>query len=113
MQADPEPPRARPFVPQFVRIEVPPEWLHEEACARPEYPKSSLRNEETGVTAIVMVVAPNGDLVRAGIKRTSGFAKLDEAALASLRTCKFRPGSIDGVPEQMTAVMQYVWSLDE
>ncbi|MFL6659633.1 MAG: energy transducer TonB [Massilia sp.] len=108
----PAPPPAGHFVPEFVRTETGPEWLSADTCTRPEYPKSSLRNEETGTVTLYMVVAASGELIKSGVSRSSGFSNLDKAALAGLKNCLYRPGSINGVPEQMTTAVQYVWTLE-
>ncbi len=46
-------------------------------CAKPEWPKASLRNEETGITK-----------------------------------CRFKPGTVDGKPEQSWTQVSYVWTLE-
>ncbi len=107
----PPAPRVRPFVAEFVPVEVAPEYLHEETCAPPAWPKASLRNEETGTVTLYTVVASNGRTLQTGVQRSSGFRDLDRASLEAFKACKFKPGTIDGAPEQMTLHIQYVWTL--
>jgi periplasmic protein TonB len=105
-------PRARAFVPAFMRVETIPETMSFDMCKRPEYPKASRRNEETGIVTIHFVVTNRGEISSSGVYRSSGFRDLDRAALNSLNTCKFKPGSIDGEPVQMKTSLQYVWTLE-
>jgi len=47
------------------------------------------------------------------VEKSSGFRELDRAAQVGLGLCRFKPGTVDGVPQQSWTKMQYVWSLDE
>ncbi len=49
--------------------------------AHKEYPPAALRRKTEGVVKLLLVVAPNGSLVRAQIQSPSGSSILDEAAL--------------------------------
>src|SRR5471030_1848157 len=81
-------------------------------CAKPEYPKSSLRNEETGTSTLKFLIGLDGHVVEAQIVKSSGFRDLDKAAIGALSKCKFKPGTTDGKPEQSWAPVAYVWTLD-
>ena len=83
------------------------------ACAKPDYPRASLRAEETGVVTLAFLIGVDGRVVESRIEKSSGFKELDKAARAGLSLCKFKPGSVDGKPEQSWTKMQYVWKLDE
>ena len=100
------------YVPKFARVQTPAQILDISLCPKPEYPKSSLRNEETGMTTIRFIVAPTGRLVDTSVARSSGFRDLDRAALTSLSRCLFRPASIDNKPVRQPTIIQYVWSLE-
>lgn len=82
------------------------------ACAKPEYPKSSLRNEETGTSTMSFLIGVDGRVAESKIVKSSGFRDLDKAAIAALSKCTFKPGTVDGKPEQSWAPVQYVWTLD-
>ena len=79
---------------------------------KPEYPRSSMEAEETGVTRVEFVVGPGGELIDAKIKRSSGSRTLDRAAVTGLSRCKFNPGKQDGKSVQSTFSVEYVWKLD-
>ena len=78
-----------------------------------DYPKASLMLNESGVTKISLTVDPKGRLTAFGVVRSSGFLRLDFAALVKLAGCRFRPGTTpDGEPTSATFEVEYVWKLD-
>ena len=81
-------------------------------CAKPEYPKSSLRNEETGISTILFKIAADGSVQGASIQKSSGFRDLDRAAVTALSKCKFKPGTENGQPVESQSPVQYVWTLE-
>lgn len=83
------------------------------ACAKPDYPKSALRNGDTGVVTLALLIGTDGRVADSKVEKSSGFRELDRAAQTGLGLCKFKPGTVDGVPQQSWTRMQYVWSLDE
>jgi protein TonB len=83
-----------------------------QACTKPDYPKNALRNGDTGTVLLAFLIGTDGKVADSRIEKTSGFRDLDRAAQAGLSLCKFKPGTVDGVPQQLWTKMQYVWSLD-
>jgi protein TonB len=81
-------------------------------CAKPEYPKSSLRNEETGVSTISFLIGVDGHVMDSKLQKSSGFRDLDKAAQLALGKCRFKPAMVDGQPQQAWTAVQYVWQLD-
>lgn len=81
-------------------------------CARPEYPRSSQRNEETGTTTLQFLIGVDGRVMEAKLAKSSGFRDLDRAAQSALSKCRFKPAMIDGKPEQAWTAVQYVWTLE-
>jgi protein TonB len=81
-------------------------------CASPEYPKSSLRNEETGTTNMMFLIGVDGGVKEAKVTKGSGFRDLDKAAQAALSKCRFKPGTENGKPVESWKPVQYVWKLD-
>jgi protein TonB len=82
------------------------------SCARPEYPPASLRAEETGTVTLKFLIDTDGRAIKSEVERSSGHKRLDEAARAALSLCKFRPGTVDGKPQQSVAHVQYVWKIE-
>jgi len=83
-----------------------------DTCIRPEYPRSSLRNEETGMVQLDFLVDAEGKPVQIRKVRSSGYADLDNATLLSLSACSFKPLVVDGKPAAAWAAVQYVWTLE-
>lgn len=84
------------------------------AGCKPEYPRASLRNEETGTVMLSVVIGADGNVTDVKIDKSSGFRGLDNAVRAQLLsgTCKNKPGTVDGKPQTTTTKVQYVWKLD-
>jgi protein TonB len=81
-------------------------------CAKPEYPKSSLRNEESGVTTMSFLIGADGRVMDSKVTKSSGFRDLDKAAQAALGKCRFKAATENGVPVQAWSPVQYVWTLE-
>jgi protein TonB len=81
-------------------------------CAKPEYPKSSLRNEETGVSTISFLIGADGRVMDSKITKSSGFRDLDKAAQGALGKCHFKAATENGAPVQAWQPVQYVWTLE-
>jgi protein TonB len=82
------------------------------SCSKPEFPAASRRAEESGVVTLRFLIDVDGRSIKSEVVRTSGHKRLDDAAQAALSLCKFRPGTVDGKPEQSWATIQYVWKLE-
>lgn len=83
-----------------------------QACAKPDYPKNALRNGDTGTVMLAFLIGSDGKVADARVEKSSGVRELDRAAQAGLSLCRFKPGTVDGAPQQSWTKMQYVWSLD-
>ena len=82
------------------------------SCAKPDYPSASRRLEEEGTVSLKFLIGADGRVLQSEIEKTSGFPRLDEAARNALSKCQFRPGTIDGKPEQSWASIKYTWRLE-
>lgn len=82
------------------------------SCVQPRYPKSALKKEETGKVDLEFVVDADG-VVRRVLKRaSSGSLALDNEAMLSLASCRFKPATVDGKPVASRQPVQYVWTLE-
>lgn len=81
-------------------------------CAKPDYPSASRRMEEEGTVTLKFLIGIDGQVLQAEIEKSSGFSRLDEAARNALSKCQFRPGTVDGKPEQSWANIKYTWRLE-
>jgi len=82
------------------------------SCAKPDYPSASRRLEEEGTVSLKFLIGADGRVLQAEIEKSSGFPRLDEAARNALSKCQFRPGTLDGKPEQSWASIKYTWRLE-
>ena len=61
-------------------------------CAKPEWPKASLRNEETGTVTLSFLIGVDGRVADSKIVKSSGFRDLDKAAVAGIRQVPLQAG---------------------
>ena len=105
----PTPPAAAPTAPAIRTGAVIQPGAH---CAKPDYPSASRRMEEEGTVTLKFLIGTDGKVMQADIEKSSGFTRLDEAARNALSKCQFRPGTVDGKPEQSWASIKYTWRLE-
>ena len=89
-----------------------PAVISASSCEKPEYPSASKRLEEEGTVQLKFLVGVDGKVIESAIEKSSGFRRLDEAARAGLSKCQFKPGTVDGKPQQSWASMKYTWRLE-
>ncbi len=105
----PTPPAAAPTAPAIRTGAVIQAGAH---CAKPDYPSASRRMEEEGTVTLKFLIGADGKVLQADIEKSSGFTRLDDAARNALSKCQFRPGTVDGKPEQSWASIKYTWRLE-
>ncbi|QTD45125.1 energy transducer TonB [Ottowia testudinis] len=67
----------------------------------PVYPPMSRRLGEQGKVILRVLIGADGLAKEAHLARSSGFERLDQAALETVRQWRYRPGMRDGVAEAM------------
>lgn len=78
----------------------------------PDYPRSSIRANEQGNSAISVCIDARGRVSSATLASTSGYATLDNAALKWVRNARFTPGKLDGVAQSVCGhTVVYEWNL--
>ncbi|MES2073737.1 MAG: energy transducer TonB [Pseudomonadota bacterium] len=84
------------------------------AGCKPEWPRASLRNEETGTVGLSVLIGADGSVSDVKIDKSSGFRNLDNAVKSQLMSgsCKNKPGTVDGKPQQLWTKVNYVWKLE-
>lgn len=80
-------------------------------CPRPEYPAASLQANEEGKVLLLFLVDAKGKILREQVARSSGHARLDQAAQDALRRCRFNPFSSGDGPTESVAQVEYVWRI--
>jgi protein TonB len=74
------------------------QYLHN---PKPSYPPQSRRMGEQGKVVVRVLIGADGVVQKAEIRQSSGFARLDVAALATVQAWRYVPGKRGGVPEAM------------
>ena len=93
----PPPPVAQPTVPRTAPKSDPRRPL-----SQPEYPPSSRRAGEAGTVILEVYVLETGRVGEARVKQSSGFPRLDEAAVREVkRAWRLVPGTENGKPVPM------------
>ena len=83
------------------RVELPSsdaDYLHN---PKPEYPRMSRQRNEQGKVVVNVFIGTDGLAQKAEIKASSGFERLDAAALATVKAWRYVPGKRGGVAEAM------------
>lgn len=102
VQAAPAAPAAVAAAPAApARVELPSsdaDYLHN---PKSEYPRISRQRNEQGRVVVAVFIGTDGTAQKAEIKVSSGFERLDQAALATAKSWRYVPGKRGGVPEAM------------
>jgi len=81
------------------------------SCTVPEWPREALRYEIEGTTTLQFQIGRDGAVRHAQVKQGSGWEILDQAALAGLARCRFKPG-LEAAREGTEFPVQYAWTLE-
>lgn len=81
------------------------------SCKKPVWPKESFNAGHTGTVTLSFLIGEDGKVKDSAVKESSGDVLLDEAARTGITLCRFKPGMVDGKPEQTWMRMKYVWLL--
>ena len=76
------------------------------------YPQASRRLREEGTVHVRVLVDPRGTPQQMQLLRSSGFTRLDEAALATVRATRFKPYTEDGIALPFWVVMPLIFEFD-
>ena len=105
-------PAAPPAAPAPVAVQLPSSDADYLQNPRPPYPAISRRLNEQGKTTVRVLIGADGQPQRAEIAKSSGFTRLDEAAMATVMRWRFVPGKRGGVPEAMWFNVPINWVLE-
>jgi periplasmic protein TonB len=67
----------------------------------PLYPMGAKRNQEEGTVVLLLTIDAQGRVIESQVDKTSGYDRLDEAAMSGSKTWKLIPGTVDGKPTAM------------
>ena len=85
------------------------DYLHN---PRPLYPSTSQRLNEQGRTTVRVLIGTNGQAERAEIAKSSGYKRLDDAAINTVMRWRYVPGKRGGVAESMWFDVPINWTLN-
>jgi periplasmic protein TonB len=80
--------------------------------AQPDYPKLSKRRGETGTVYVHFVVGLSGQIEGIRLNKTSGYSRLDDAALAAMRDSSCKPYLENGTPVRAAYTQPFDFSLN-
>jgi protein TonB len=90
------------FGAQAMGAVVPPGTESGRRNAPPDYPAESRRRGEEGVVRLALRVGIDGRVEDAQVATSSGFPRLDQAAVEAARRWRFRPATQGGLPVAAT-----------
>lgn len=94
-------PQAVAAPPAPARVDLPSSNAEYLQNPKPAYPALSKRLGEQGKVVVRVFIAVDGTAQKAEIKQSSGFDRLDQAALTTVLRWRYVPGKRAGVPEGM------------
>ncbi len=65
------------------------------------YPRTSFSMGEQGTVMVRILIGAKGLPLKAELQKTSGFERLDQAALEYVMQSRYKPGTLNGVPNEM------------
>lgn len=106
------PPEPAPSTPPAPALVVPISLGSELAVVCPErtpprYPPFSRRLGEAGVVVLRVELNEQGRVISAQVKSSSGYSRLDEAALTAVKTWRCHPATRNGQPVHATALQPF------
>lgn len=72
----------------------------------PRYPVESRRRKEQGTVELLLILGIDGAVESISVAKTSGFARLDDAALSAVRRWRWQPTSRNGAPVKVRGVVE-------
>ncbi|MGY4831789.1 energy transducer TonB [Sphaerotilaceae bacterium SBD11-9] len=78
-----------------------------------EYPRTSRRLQEAGTVLLRVFIDERGHAASVQLGRSSGFPRLDDAALASVKRWRFKPYTENGQPMAGYAVIPVMFELEK
>ncbi|CAM2158011.1 MULTISPECIES: energy transducer TonB [Paraburkholderia] len=80
---------------------------------KPDYPTLSRRRGETGTAYVHFVVGLTGKIENIELKKSSGYSRLDDAAMGAMRDSSCKPYLEDGQPVRAAYTQPFGFTLDD
>lgn len=104
-------PVAPPAPPAPPKVELPSSDADYLQNPKPVYPRLSERLHETGRVVYSVLISAEGLPLSAQLVKSSGFDRLDQAALTAIMKWRYVPGKRNGVPTAMSFNVPILWEL--
>lgn len=98
--------------PAPARVELPSSDAAYLNNPKPAYPALSRRLGEQGKVLVRVLIGVDGKAEQVEIRRSSGYERLDQSALATVRSWRYVPGKRNGIPEAMWFEVPIVYVLE-
>lgn len=79
----------------------------------PVYPRTSRKLGEEGTVILNVEWNQEGKITLASVKKSSGFSRLDHAALTAIEKWRCNPAERDGVPVRAVGVQPFSFQLQD
>jgi protein TonB len=95
-------------------VRIQPRQDPDHPIGRPTYPPQSIRLDESGVVVLNICIDATGRLTDVGLRSSSGYQRLDRAAISHLRKPSMRllPGTENGMPVPMCTDLRVRFGFD-
>lgn len=76
------------------------------AADPPRYPVESRRKREQGTVVLMVILGADGSVADISVSKSSGFERLDKAALSAVRRWKWSPTRRDGAAVMVRGLVE-------
>jgi protein TonB len=80
---------------------------------KPAYPTMAKRMNEQGKATVRVELSADGQVINATVKTSSGYKRLDEAAINAVKTWRCNPAILNGVAVPAYATQQFSFTLED
>ena len=84
-------------------------YVDKKICT-PKYPRVSRKRGERGKVLVRVFINRDGSSEKVEIEQSSGFDRLDQAAMDSAKKCRFVPAKRNGKPVKTLATIPYTFT---
>ena len=82
------------------------------SCSKPSYPRAAVRLRQEGMVRMLFDIDADGQVIGGRVVESSGFERLDSAALEAIMKCRFEPETLGGIPQAASAEVRFGWRLN-
>ena len=105
---------ASPVARETIAVAAPKHVEHAECrIVKPAYPELSKRRGEAGTATVRFVIGTTGAIDTVSLAKSSGFTRLDDAAVDALRASSCQPYLENGSPIRVSYTQAFTFGLDD